>query len=247
MTMLSASRFPLLLIILSGIGLAACTEAMQPQPIAPTPTVQQAPEPAPPALPPAPETARYEVRFESVWSAATHPTDFPDDAHYSRLIGGTHDSRAVFWRGGLIASDGIQRMAERGRTTPLDEEVNAAIASGRAQHLLQGPALERSPGSIAIEFDITRTFPLVTLVTMIAPSPDWFVGVSGVPLFTDGQWRDVVDLELFAFDSGTDSGPTCRSADEVTSPQQVISRLGGYPVGVVGSAPSFGRMVFTRR
>jgi hypothetical protein len=244
MTRLSTSALaPLLLVC----GLAGCADSMRPQPVEPTPIVQVPSAPVLPTPPPPPESARYLVSFESTWSASTHPTDFPDDAHYSRLIGGTHDSRVEFWREGGLASDGIQRMAERGRTTPLDEEVNAAVATGPAQHLLLGPALERSPGSVSFEFDITRTFPLVTLVTMVAPSPDWFVGVSGVPLFADGQWRDLVAVDLVVFDAGTDNGGTFRSADEVTRPQQLISRLTGYPVATGGITSPFGRFLFTRR
>jgi hypothetical protein len=45
--------------------------------------------PAPTAAP----TARYAVTFDSTWRREIHPTDFPADAHYSRLIGGTHSGR----------------------------------------------------------------------------------------------------------------------------------------------------------
>ena len=39
-----------------------------------------------------------------------------------------------------------------------------------------------------IGLDISQDHPLVTLVTMVAPSPDWFVGVSAMALFENGQW-----------------------------------------------------------
>ena len=34
------------------------------------------------------ETAVYRVRFESTWTARSHPVDFPSNPHFSRLIGG---------------------------------------------------------------------------------------------------------------------------------------------------------------
>jgi hypothetical protein len=197
--------------------------------------------------PPVPETARYEVRFESTWSSMTHPTDFPSDAHYSPLIGGTHNAGVTFWREGAPASDGIQAMAERGRTSPLDTEIDQAAARGQAQYVLRGSALDDSPGSVTLEFDVTRTFPLVTLVTMVAPSPDWFVGVSGLPLFADGNWVDDISVELFAFDAGTDSGATYRAPDQPTLPKGIVTRITGYPIAG-GAAPlPFGRMTFKRR
>jgi hypothetical protein len=145
-----------------------------------------------------------------------------------------------------LASDGIKDMAERGRKTPLDTEVQQAIAAGLAEHLLSGPDLDFSPGSASMEFDVSQTFPLVTLVTMIAPSPDWFVGVSGLPLFEGGQWRDEVISLLVGFDAGTDSGATYRSSNLLTDPREPIARLAGYPVQSGGTVPPFGTFTFTR-
>ena len=48
--------------------------------------------------------------------------------------------------------------------------------------LLSGDNLRGSPGSTQFEFEVSRDYPLVTLVTMVAPSPDWFVGVSALSL-----------------------------------------------------------------
>jgi hypothetical protein len=97
-----------------------------------------------------------------------------------------------------------------------------------------------------MEFDISQAFPLVTLVTMVAPSPDWFVGVTSLELFRNGQWVDEVRVDLSAHDAGTDSGPTYRSPDQATIPRQPISLL-GYPAAATGTAPSFGTFTFTRR
>ena len=42
---------------------------------------------------------------------------------------------------------------------------------------------------------------------MLAPRPDWFVGVDGVSLRENGSWLDSKVVELVVFDAGTDSGP----------------------------------------
>ena len=226
------------------VAAAGCSES----PTQPSGVPQQpGPSPAPaPFQPVAPQTVRYSVVFQSTWSAATHPTDFPDTAHYSGLIGGTHNQSISFWREGGAATDGIRQMAERGSKSPLDQEVMNAIASGQAQHVLSGPALDVSPGTTSMEFDISQSFPLVTLVTMVAPSPDWFVGVTGLELFRNGQWVDQVRVDLNAHDAGTDSGRSYRSPDQESIPRQPISLL-AYPATLTGTAPSFGTFTFTRR
>lgn len=196
----------------------------EPPPAAPAPAPEQPPVPPPPPPPP---TARYEVTFESTWRAETHPTDFPSDAHYSGLVGGTHGPGVSFWRDGDLASEGIRLMAERGRKSPLTDEVQAAINGGTAEFILSGDALATSPGTVRMEFDISQSFPLVTLVTMVAPSPDWFVGVSGLALFESGAWVSERTVALLPYDAGTDSGSTYRSPDDETSPRQPISLLAG--------------------
>ncbi len=144
--------------------------------------------PSPPAPPPqSAPPARYTATFDATWSATTHAV--PADPHFSPLIGGTHNSLVTFWREGALASDGIKDMAERGRTSPLDTEVQAAIAAGTAQRILRGDGIP-SPGTTTIQFDISAEFPLVTLVTMVAPSPDWFAGVSGLNLLDGTRWLD---------------------------------------------------------
>src|SRR5688572_2804232 len=57
-------------------------------------------------------TARYQVVFNSTWSQTTHPTNWPTGAHWSGLVGGTHNDSVHFWREGETASEGIRLMAE---------------------------------------------------------------------------------------------------------------------------------------
>jgi spondin N len=209
-------------------------------PTAPTaaPSVAPAPTPAP--------TARYSVTFEATWDVSTHPGDFPPNAHFSGLIGGTHTAAVSFWQPGSLASEGIRLMAERGRQSPLDLEVDAAARAGTAQNLLRGGDVPSSPGSVALEFDISTAFPLVTLVSMVAPSPDWFVGVSGLSLLENGAWVQQKSVDLVPWDAGTDSGATYRAADRATAPPAGIQPLAGAPVERSGSVAPMGRFVFRR-
>jgi spondin N len=232
-----------------GLSASACSNmAMPTMPSPARQTTTELPPPAPPAPTPAPtpSTARYEVVFDSTWSRESHPTDFPDDAHYSGLIGGTHAASVVFWREGALASEGIRRMAERGSKSPLDQEVNDAIAAGAAQFLLSGGNLGTTPGTVRLEFEVSQTHPLVSLVTMVAPSPDWFVGVDGLALFENGAWVSERRVDLHAFDAGTDSGVSYKSPDQETLPHRPIARLTGYPVAANGGVAPFGTFTFRR-
>ena len=194
----------------------------------------------------APPRARYRVTFESWWSARTHPQDFPGNPHYSPLIGATHRSGAPFWMPGGPASPGMENMAETGGVSPLNTEIRAAVAAGTAGSLLRGGQLSQSPGSLSMEFEITLAFPHVSLVTMIAPSPDWFLGVHDLPLAGADGWYQTVERELYPWDAGTDSGETYTSPDADTVPQGRILTLRGPPVAPPGATSSFGKFVFHR-
>ncbi len=169
------------------------------------------------------ETAEYRVTFESTWSAQTHPHEFPTSAHFSGLIGGTHNDQVSFWQVGSLASQGIQDMAEMGSKTALQQEVQAAIAAGTANAVLSGGGISPSPGSVSLTFDVEDAFPLVTLVSMLAPSPDWFVGVSGLDLHPNGTWIPQVTVDLALYDAGTDSGPSFTSPNQATVPHVLVA------------------------
>ncbi len=164
------------------------------------------------------QTTEYEVTFESTWSAATHPIDFPPNPHFSGLIGGSHSDQVSFWDEGELASLGIKNMAETGSKTALTQEVQAAITAGTADAVLSGGGIASSPGSVTLTFDVDAAFPLVTLVSMLAPSPDWFVGVSGLSLRESGEWIPQLVVVLVVYDAGTDSGMSYGSPNQPTVP-----------------------------
>jgi hypothetical protein len=188
--------------------------------------------------------ATYTVTFDAFWSAVTHPDDFPPNPHFSPLVGATHNTDVVFWEPGELASEGIESMAETGGTEILRSEIDAAGPSVGSTLLDSG--LNPSPGTLSFSFEITPDYPLVTLVTMVAPSPDWFVGVAGLNLLDNGQWQDRVEVELFVYDAGTDSGPSYTSENADTDPADPIARIEAAPFVVSGSVASVGTFTFVR-
>jgi hypothetical protein len=139
-------------------------------------------------------------------------------------------------------------MAERGQQATLLSEIAPAITSGVAHLPLSGGGIGTSPGSVSLTFPqaMNRDYPLVTLVSMIAPSPDWFAGVDSLSLITNGNWVTNLVVTLHGYDAGTDGGPSYASPDQATVPRGVITRFTGFPAIQDGVIVPFGRFVFTR-
>ena len=63
---------------------------------------------------------------------------------------------------------------------------------------------------------------------MIGPSPDWFVGVSGLSLLdSSNQWRQNYQVNLFPYDAGTEDGTEFTLSNLATDPQGVITSIRG--------------------
>jgi hypothetical protein len=191
-------------------------------------------------------TANYRVTFTASWSEETHPDDFPSNPHFSGLIGATHNDKVTFWEEGKLASAGIKNMAETGSKQPLTQEIGAAILGKTAFRLISGGGIATSPGSISLDFIVSENYPLVSLVTMIAPSPDWFVGVDSLSLYENGSFVDEKTVILYAYDAGTDSGTTYKSPNEPTDPPEEIFKIQGYPFLYDDELVSLGTFKFSK-
>lgn len=170
-------------------------------------------------------SARYRLTFEGTWTLAATPGGVHRNAHFSPLIGAVHNDQVSFWRPGGRASPELERVAELGIQDRL------AALMGRSPHVHAVFEKEPDRGGTArttIEFEATRDDPLVTLVTMIAPSPDWFVGVSGLSLL-DGQgtWLTSSSVDLFPYDAGTEEGTGFSLNNPPTVPQERIASIRG--------------------
>lgn len=170
-------------------------------------------------------SATYRVTFRTTWTQAAFPTRFPADRHFSGLVGATHAAGLRLWAENEAASIGIQNMAEGGQKAALLAEVERAIQAGLADAPLSGGGIAASETEVALEFGVSQSHPLVTLVSMVAPSPDWFVGVHGLALFVSNQWQDKVTVPLEVYDAGTDDGSSFRSADAAAVPHVGIRTL----------------------
>lgn len=173
-------------------------------------------------------TATYDITFNSIWNATDH-TSIPPGAHWSKLVGATHKTANTFLEIGGLATTGIKNVAEFGSNSVFNSEVNTAISNGEADQYINGPALATATGDAIIsDLEVKEAFPLLTLVSMIAPSPDWIIAVNGLNLLDgNADWVNNMTIDLFAYDAGTDSGTDYTSGNVITNPFQPISMITG--------------------
>jgi hypothetical protein len=171
--------------------------------------------------------ASYQLTLTTSWTAATFPTNFPGGAHFTALIGGTHNNQVVFWMPGQMASAGIESTAETGSQSALSAEVDAAKTDGKAEFLLATSGNTSAAGTEELIFDINKTFPLVTLVSMVAPSPDWFVGVHDLSLVDNatGEFMQTLTVQLKVYDAGSEDGQAFSLSNANSQPKQAIALL----------------------
>lgn len=189
------------------------------------------PEPEPEC----PDSATYAVTFRAVWNASSHGNQppFPSGPHFSRVVGAAHAPEVSFWSSGGIATPGIENMAETGSVSSLCREIDAEADRGGSTTCVRGSESSfPSPGSARLSVEATEELPLMTLVSMIAPSPDWFVGVSGMPLMEDGCWKERIEVDLVGYDAGTDSGATFTARDADVTPHEPIGLIRELPAAV---------------
>ena len=110
----------------------------------------------------------------------------------------------------------------------LAKEIAEQIRMGFARKVISRSGAISSPGMVTnIQVSVDDQYPLVSIITMIAPSPDWFVGVRDIDLCdaNSGKFKDRVSFDLFPYDSGTDSGRLFDSPNMVTNPAVPIFRI----------------------
>ena len=77
-----------------------------------------------------------------------------------------------------------------GQTRTLKGEIESQISGGKALQLIlpAGPGLGAVDELTSIQVKVTSNFSRVSLISMLAPSPDWFVGIDSHDLCDNGQW-----------------------------------------------------------
>ncbi|KAL1505585.1 hypothetical protein ABEB36_005116 [Hypothenemus hampei] len=175
------------------------------------------------------DEAKYEVTFEGLWSRNTHPKDFPSNGRITRfsdIIGASHTVNYSFWNYGDFASEGLQQLAEFGNTRLLESELKDKSEHIRTIIKARGVSFPNITGKTFAVFRVDNKHHLMSIVSMIDPSPDWIVGVSGLELcLRNCSWIESKVLNLYPWDVGTDDGITYLSVNQPAPVRQPIRRL----------------------
>ena len=192
---------------------------------------------APPAAPPAAARAvpagpaEYTVIVKSTWTKTTHPFEYPSGARFSGMIGASHNAKYSIFAVGR-------------RPTP---EIRTAIDQGNALMLFESGGLKNFKDSMVATVRVDHTHPLVDVVNMIQPSPDWFTGATNVNLAENGGWVARRTLTLPAYDSGGDDGKTYQAPDRDTNPKKPTTRANDRHFVIHGRVKPVATLIFVRK
>lgn len=165
------------------------------------------------------DSATYSCTLTNNWSMANHPVDYetvvsderiPTAAHHTPRVLAIHSEEYQMWAPGKLASDGVKYVAEGGDTAALVAELDGAVDDGFVEFFAiagaQFNALDPPQTFVPITF--TPEFPLLSSVSMLAPTPDWFTGLYGFSPIADGVWGYSFEIAMHPWDAGTQMGDT---------------------------------------
>lgn len=176
--------------------------------------------------------ATYKVTMTNNWNLQDH-LGVPGRAHFSPVVAASHNQDFDIYNQGGLTSAPLELVAELGRQGDLNAMVNRAVNAGSALELVNTPDMFLNQTQTqSFMVTVTEEHPFFSMVTMIAPSPDWFVGVTNMKLHDteSGFVTSIVNIPLFALDAGTESGDfggNFSLGGAATSPHTPISVLTG--------------------
>lgn len=116
-----------------------------------------------------------------------------------------------------------------GNVTILDNEIYRQEKYGNVLSRFKAKGPTNTPGMTKFtKILVNETHSLISLVTMIFPSPDWFLGISNMDMCdkVTGKWRRNYARDLLPYDSGTDDGTSFDSPNSATKPRRHIFLIG---------------------
>ncbi|KYN10487.1 Spondin-1 [Trachymyrmex cornetzi] len=169
------------------------------------------------------------LTMEGIWSNRTHPKDFPFSAwltHFSDVIGASHEPNFSFWGRDHVATDGFRQLAEWGSATGVEAELRDKARHLRTLIKAAGLWYPNVNTNTTTSFRVNRGHPLLSVASMLGPSPDWVVGVSKLNLCQkDCTWTKSVIIDLYPWDAGTDNGISYMSPNSETKPREKMKPI----------------------
>jgi len=177
----------------------------------------------------------YRLSLSTNWDEKTFPKQFPQwrpNAQWSKTVGFSHSSLSPLFSIGSTVSEGVRQFAETGATDTLDQEA----ANITFLDTIISPPIEQGVGETSTNIFVDTNHTMVSVMTKIVPSPDWFIGLDSVDLCSQGAFRQSVNIEASPLDAGTDNGFTFTSPNWATEPRGEVFRMTSqFPAHPAGS------------
>lgn len=124
--------------------------------------------------------AVYKVTLEGHWTRESFPKHYPENrpsAHFSKSFGVSHNGTFELFKVDQVASGGLKEFCESADT---DEWENEEISGETTFDEFSIPKLSNPLDKIESRLFVSSNFSLVSMVTKLMPSPDWFIGVDAL-------------------------------------------------------------------
>lgn len=188
--------------------------------------------------------ARYTIEITGKWSLPDFTV--PSGVHFTNFAGIVHKNNTSLWQENMFASTGIENVAETGNTSILLLEIDSIIREKKAISLIYftppGPVSTKTASVYC-----NSEFSFISFISMIAPSPDWFIGVSNINLYKNENWVNDTIIPLFVHDAGTEEGDVFGYNNPSTSPQQSIKLLTTEKGSVLANGNAYLKPIATFR
>lgn len=167
-------------------------------------------------------TASYKIFITGTWAMPQHT--IPTNKHFTQFVGLIHGDSCAIYKLGILASLGVENVAEVGNSTVLKAEMDAYISAGKALNkFFITPTGVTGMDSAIINVNLKNA--RISFESMIAPSPDWFVGIDSYNLIQNGKWVNDITIPVYGYDAGTEDGDVFGYANPASVPQQLISYM----------------------
>ncbi len=166
--------------------------------------------------------AAYQLTITGTWKSPELAV--PSSAHFTPVVGMVHNSSGFMFRAGVLATRGVEAEAEDGNAFPLLAEIDSMIAARQAiaSFILFFPQIN---GQTQTSFYANSNFSRCSFMSMLAPTPDWFTGLSDVDLHAGGNWVKDTTINVYTWDAGTEEGDVFNQTNMATVPQEKVGLL----------------------
>ena len=166
----------------------------------------------------------YKVTFKGNWTKENHGA-IPSNGHFTTLVGLTHSKDTSLFNSGEKATKGLEDVAEMGQVANIQCEIRKSYVDKEKGTLLTIQIPRGGTPTKEFTLRVNKKTSSLSLVSMIAPTADWFISFKGSFLNDDGTWKDNFTIDAIAYDAGTEDGEKFSLQNDATDPQENISRL----------------------